>query len=235
MKRIILCMSFCVCGLLSSQAQDVIFRSNTDSIVAKVLTVSSSEVTYQKWSHLDGPIYSVGTNEIAAIRYANGSYDFFNNKQVAASAEPTTSKPSLMRSGNTYYYKDSAMNKVQMLNWLETQNCPTAYEQFKTGYNSSRGGWLCLGLGVGLDLIGGIIVGITSSRKEVDTARKAGVALVCVGSALEIICIPVLCVSYHKMHAAVDVYNISCNKTASIRPYWAVQTSAEGIGLAYHF
>lgn len=59
-------------------AYDIIYWSNNDSVQAKVLTISEKEVTYHVWSNLQGPIYTINKSEIIAIRYANGSYDIFD-------------------------------------------------------------------------------------------------------------------------------------------------------------
>ena len=60
-------------------AYDVIYWSNNDSVQAKVLTIGIKEVTYHTWSNLQGPIYTINKSEIIAIRYANGTYDIFDD------------------------------------------------------------------------------------------------------------------------------------------------------------
>lgn len=231
------------CSAHYAISQDVIFFHDSDSIVAKVLTVGTTEISYQKWSNLEGPVYYISTSKIATIRYANGSYDSFKNIPAASSSPRNTVNaiPSLSRSGNTYFYKDpiknkfEIMNKREMLYWLEEQNCPIAYEQFKKGYRGAKGGWMLLSLGVGLDIIGGILIGIGRNNSKNTGPLAVGIALTCIGGAFEIISIPVLCVSYSKMHSAVNLYNGSCNKTAAIKPYWSLQTGTSGLGIAYHF
>ena len=58
-------------------AQDVIYRSANDSINAKVLTVNNSEVSYRMSGYEEGPLFTVRTSDIVAIRYANGMYQYF--------------------------------------------------------------------------------------------------------------------------------------------------------------
>jgi len=228
MKKLLLLGIICVLVTLTAQAQDVIFRSSTDSIQAQVLTVGTSEVTYRKWNNLEGPIYSISIDEIAAIRYANGSYDFFSNKSVTTPEKSNQSHSMMLtRSGNTYYYDNLVMNKQATLEWLETQKCPAAYEQFRYGLNLSKGGWMLMGIGLGLDLCGTIIL--------YKTGKAIGGILTGLGAAFEIACIPTIAVGYSKMHQSVNVYNMSCNKTAKVKPYWTIQASENGIGLAYKF
>lgn len=210
-------------------AQDVIFRSSTDSIQAQVLTIGTTEITYRKWSNLEGPIYSISINEVAAVRYANGTYDFFSNKS-AVTPENFQQSSSIMltRSGNTYIYGNQVMNMQAMLAWLKDQNCPVAYEQFSSGLHTSNVGWFMLAIGAGVDLAGCIILARNGNR-------VAGGVLVGVGSALEIACIPTIIVGYSKMHQTVDVYNATCGATAQVKPYWALQVSNNGLGIAYNF
>lgn len=230
MKRLFITLLVTSATFLLATAQDVIFLSESDSIVAKVITVGTSEITYQKWANLQGPVYSMSINQIAAIRYENGTYDFFKNK-VTPIAINTNSTPSLTRSGNTYMYDNLVMNKDAYKKWLNEQNCPAAYQQFSSGQNTAMGGWFMLVLGLGLDL-GSIIISGTNNNGGIN---PAALALGIMGGCLEIACIPTLIVGYSKMHRSVDVYNASCKTSASAKPYWAIQTSSNGLGLAYHF
>lgn len=61
----------------SAMAQDVIFKTMNDSINAKVLTVNNSEVSYKLAGYEEGPLFTVRTSDIVAIRYANGMYQYF--------------------------------------------------------------------------------------------------------------------------------------------------------------
>lgn len=229
MKRFIFTLLTATATLFAS-AQDVIFKSENDSIVAKVISVGTSEITYQKWSNLQGPIYSMSINQIAAIRYANGTYDFFNTKPVSVVAN-LNNIPSLTRSGNTYIYGDLVMNKSAYENWLKEQNCQAAYKQFLSGRSLAGGGWFMLVLGLGLDL-GSAIMIVTNKSNNIN---PAAIALGVVGGGFEIACIPTLIVGYSKMHRSVDIYNASCKTTASAKPYWAIQASNNGLGIAYNF
>ena len=231
MKKHLLFIVVLMLSGICAQAQDVIFRSSADSIQAQVLTVGTTEVTYRKWNNLEGPIYSISINEIAAIRYANGTYDFFTNKNVGATQTKSNASPSTMltRVGNTYYYNDIVMNKHATLEWLSTQDCPTAYSQFRSGMSTANAGWALMTTGLLIDLVGTII-----TLKGRTTPTLGGI-LMGIGGALELACIPTIAVGYSKMHQTVNVYNVSCGKTAEVKPYWSVQASNNGIGLAYNF
>ena len=101
--------------------------------------------------------------------------------------------------------------------------------QFTSGRKTANAGWALMATGLMADLVGTIIV------VKAKNVSGPGAVLMGIGGALEIACIPTIAVGYSKMHRSVDVYNASCKSTASVQPYWAVQASSNGIGLAYHF
>jgi len=63
----------------------------------------------------------------------------------------------------------------------------------------------------------------------------AGDSIPAVGSSVEMAAIATIATGYYKMHHTVDVYNTHCYKRPEPRPYWALQASEKGIGLAYKF
>lgn len=227
MKRVIIFILLTNAIITITFAQDIIFLTSNDSIVAKVLTVNKKEVTYQKWSNLQGPTYSLPTEEIIGIKYNNGSYDSFGYNSKENQAVTTTNKYlPVYRNGNTYYYGDLIMDKYKMLSWLEKQNCQMAYSQFSNGYKLAQSGWILLGIGFLCDIPAAILV-VRRSTTQI------GYLLGAIGGAFEIACIPTLSVGYARMHHAVDTYNsYNYNRNYS---YWAIQCSSNGIGIAYHF
>ena len=211
-------------------AQDLIFRSSSDSIQAQVLTIGTTEITYRKWNNLEGPIYTISINEVAAIRYANGTWDTFPDKNTNENSPKVAATSSflLSRKGNKYYFENNEMNKRETLQWLETQNCPAAYEKFLSGYRTANLGWGIMATGVSFDLIGTIIAFAAHNQ-------QLGYVFMGMGGALEVSCIPTLIVGYCKMHNTVDEYNDSCGRTADAKPYWSIQAGYNGIGVAYNF
>ena len=162
----------------------------------------------------------------------NVTYNVSVNKNDPATRSDY--QKALTRSGNTYFYGGDAMDKKAYLRFLET-NCPAAWQKANTGYKTLTAGWCLLGIGVGLDLIGVAGVLAYAASDYVTVGGVSGFATCYyIGGLCEIACIPTLIVGYAKMHNSVDVYNVSCT-TAQARPYWSVQTSRNGIGLAYNF
>ena len=56
----------------SVSAQDVIVKKDGSTIVCRVVELSSSEITYKKWSDLNGSNYVMDRSLASAINYENG-------------------------------------------------------------------------------------------------------------------------------------------------------------------
>lgn len=59
--------------VMNCYSQDYITKTTGDSIPAKVLEVTSTEIKYKKVDNPNGPTYSVLKSDIFLIRYENGS------------------------------------------------------------------------------------------------------------------------------------------------------------------
>ncbi|MDR0812024.1 MAG: hypothetical protein LBN23_07130 [Paludibacter sp.] len=64
---ILLCLIF---G--TAAAQDLIIKSNGDSVQAKLLEISSKEIKYKRFNNPDGPLYTLSTSEVKRIKYESG-------------------------------------------------------------------------------------------------------------------------------------------------------------------
>lgn len=155
----------------------------------------------------------------------------------------------LFRTGQMYYYGQSVMDQKAYTLFLQ-QKCPAAYQQFRRGYNTSIAGWVLLSAGVGLTVgsTAAMIVDRYNELKRREEIRKndpnafyeshfpfVGMLILGVGVGLEIASIPTLCVGYSRMHNSVDVFNANCAAKMTVRPYWSLNASGNGIGLAYNF
>lgn len=160
-----------------------------------------------------------------------------------------TDAPRLTCIGNTCYYGKNAMSQRQMLDWYAQQNCQAAYDQFAKGRKMAIAGWSCLGVGAALDLTAGATylaaVGMNASRKLPAKAPARIIAyssnepilftiLAMGATAFEIASIPLLVIGYRRMHTSTDVYNVAC-ATAQAQPFWTIQASEQGFGLALNF
>lgn len=68
------------------KAQDTIYKTDSQSIQAKILEISPSEVRYKRFSNQQGPTYVLPVGQIAYIVYQNGERDDFNAVQTQNAA-----------------------------------------------------------------------------------------------------------------------------------------------------
>jgi len=68
-----------IIGLTSVYAQDIITFRNSEQIKARVTEISTSEIKYKQFEHLDGPNRVVSRAEVFAINYENGTREVINS------------------------------------------------------------------------------------------------------------------------------------------------------------
>lgn len=74
------------CGISAAVAQDMIVRTDSTRIEARVTEVSPETVRYKRFSNPDGPTYVLPVAGIDYIRYANGETDRFRQPAAPAPA-----------------------------------------------------------------------------------------------------------------------------------------------------
>lgn len=70
MKQLLVLL--CLLCSASVFAQDVIVKNDGTTIVCRVVELTSSEITYKKWSDLNGSNYVMNRADASAINYENG-------------------------------------------------------------------------------------------------------------------------------------------------------------------
>jgi len=81
MKKYNLALVLVVMASINLFSQDIIVLRNGDEIKAKVNEVGQSEIKYNKFDNLTGPVYSIKKSEVFMIRYENGSKDVFQEEE----------------------------------------------------------------------------------------------------------------------------------------------------------
>ncbi len=94
MKRFLTTLCLVFSAITIASAQDIIVLKNSQRIDAKIISVSSTEVSYKKADYVDGPTFILNASEIATILYANGDAQVFNTEP-----ERTRSSGSQKKSG----------------------------------------------------------------------------------------------------------------------------------------
>lgn len=148
MRKLTLFIALMISLNISSHAQDLIIKRNTDEIPAKVLEVSPTEIKYKQTDHLDGPTYVIPKSEVFMIRYSNGTNEIF----YAENSEPVTMPKS--QTEEIILIPSSAD--------LYTQGLADA-SRYYTGYKASSTTVLLVGL---LSPILGLVPAIACSGKS---------------------------------------------------------------------
>ena len=71
-------------------AQDLIVKSDSTRVEARVLEISPEQIRYKRFSNPDGPTYVMPVGTIEYIRYANGETDRFRTPAPVPPARPLT-------------------------------------------------------------------------------------------------------------------------------------------------
>lgn len=165
---------------------------------------------------------------------------------------PVARRIILQRARKTYFYGNEIMQRKEMLNWYAQHNCRAAYEQFRSGYKLVNAGWWCLGAGlfctatgIGCTIAGSVITASNSKASSSSSSSSThtlsplyfvGVGVIFAGGILETASIPCLLLGYVRMHQSVNTFNTYQSVySRNPQPYWAIQSSRAGLGLAFHF
>ncbi|MDE6321418.1 MAG: hypothetical protein K2L93_03880 [Muribaculaceae bacterium] len=105
-KKLIVGLSLLFC-FLTAAAQDVIVKSDGSQLAGKVIEVTESVVKYKKVDNLNGPLYSISTDNILRINYENGDSDVFVDEDETA--------PATVLSGKTGKVSDTDLLKLHVL------------------------------------------------------------------------------------------------------------------------
>jgi hypothetical protein len=85
MKKIFaLSMLFLFGILVTSTAQDIIYKKDGSKEETKIVAVGDREIQYKKFSNPDGPVYTLAKSQIMMITYANGEYEMLTTKEDEA-------------------------------------------------------------------------------------------------------------------------------------------------------
>jgi len=135
MKQLLVFLFF-LCSA-SVSAQDVIVKKDGSTIVCRVVELTSTEITYKKWSDLNGSNYVMSRSDASAINYENG-------KKVNISETTNLYQPHNQNDG-VQQYNDRALLGMDYTN----QKTYKKVKQLKTW------GWISgiAGLGVGALMI----------------------------------------------------------------------------------
>jgi hypothetical protein len=110
-KTLLFLVIFLAVLVFSANAADIIVLKDGSMIDAKIMEISSSEIKYRRFDHLDGPVYVVSSAQVFSIRYENGRTEVINavpsagqgggQQQGAQTLLQTTLQTTLLNTLNT--------------------------------------------------------------------------------------------------------------------------------------
>ena len=90
MKRSLLLLLAAICGVFTAAAQDLIVKTDSTKVEAKVIEITPENVRYKRFSNPEGPTYVLPVVEIHYIRYANGETEYYTRSVPAMPLTPAT-------------------------------------------------------------------------------------------------------------------------------------------------
>lgn len=240
--------------------QDVIVKTTGDSIKVKILSVTKNFVEFQ-YEGFVGASYNLSKDKIARIHYADGRVIKLNDIVIPSKKKNYTPHPyitntietkstppiqdttteevtidpktlvcteSIIRNGNRYMFNGHKLDNFQLREFLRT-TCPDAYQLNCSGFCLAKTGWILFGSGL-LCNVAGIVILTVDNGYQYDGSSQAGNVLTSIGGTAVTTSIPLLCIGYCKMHRSAEAFN-----ERNVRPYWQLQTSKNGLGIAYNF
>lgn len=223
MKRIPLTLLCLIC-IYPVSAQDIITKTDGTDIQAKVTEVSQAQVSYKKYTNLDGPTYILNVSEILMITHENGEREMYNVQNKTTS---TPSLPQGIMTYNDWSGKISVGGVTIEKEMLDLYLSPQDLELYKNGKTANTVGIIigCIGaipLGWSLGYyLGG---GVGEDQKQKSLLIGGGIAVVG-GLVLNAI-------GYNEIKTAISHYNHS---TLAFQPELRIVTSGTDIGLGIAF
>jgi hypothetical protein len=215
-------------------AQDIITKTDGTDIQAKVTEVGDSQVTYKKYSNLEGPTYKINISDILMITYQNGEREMYNGNND----NKESSLPYGMMTYNSWSGKisvDGVTIENEMLNrYLTTEDLAL----FKVGKTMSTVGGIIgivgafpFGYGVGYLLGWAIGGGGTPATDTYANALNAAKIMAIVGGVTFGAGLAIGITGEGKVKKVVNSYNSRLSYTPTLH----IGATPNGVGLAFVF
>ena len=217
MKRLVVLLACFLYGCVIS-AQDIITKKDGTDIQAKVTEVGESQVSYKKFSNLNGPVYTISISDILMITYENGEREMYN-------IEKKSSLPQGVMTYNSWSGKVSVGGVTIENEMLNRYFTPEDYQLFKKGKSISTVGGIMAFVG-GLPF--GWSIGYMGAAGETD---ETNLALLIGGGAMIVAGIIVGSSGGRKMKKAMANYN----SALTFQPEVHFGATNYGVGIALVF
>lgn len=168
-----------VASSLTASAQDVIVKKDGSTILSKVIEIGTTEIKYKKWNNQNGPMYTIGKNDVQTINYENGEKETFSDvvtsqPQQGFNYNDYTSQMAESMAANNRLQKERLLASAK--SWRVVGNVwywvsflggiGGGIVLYASGYKESTY-WICAGSGVASALIGfGICSAVANNKKK---------------------------------------------------------------------
>jgi hypothetical protein len=222
MKKVFALLLILFCLRPALKAQDTISMRKGETIIARVLEVSLTEIRYKRFDSPDGPVYIAPKWEVNYVVYANGRKESYESVQAPAPILPAAPliDLSIQKSGRYYYYKERRISEPDMLAVAKLRKDKKVDLMIKKTEDKRFIQNCFVGAGIGVFVIGGYIYlsntparrgrrGSPVSSSTSTTARQNGGYMMLAGLASEVAGITFKLDRTRHAHMVVDLYNKS--------------------------
>lgn len=146
---------------ISAYSQDTIVKRNGNIVSAKIVEDLPTRIRFNRYSDLDGPVYSIKKEKIAKIKYENGETVIFEfppevkaEEQLKEMVEQTSAnkiKYITVYKGD-YYEGDKKITKKECIEILETN--PFSWNELQRRRNVNSASASLIVIGAGLAAVG---------------------------------------------------------------------------------
>ena len=217
MKKLIILLGCFLFGCVM-YAQDIITKKDGTDIQAKVTEVGESQISYKKFSNLNGPVYTISISDVLMITYENGEREMYN-------VEKKSSLPQGVMTYNSWSGKVSVGGVTVENEMLDRFFTPEDYQLFKRGRSVTTVGSIFAVAGA---LPFGYSLGYMGAAGETD---ETNMALLIGGGAVMVAGFIVGFTGESKMKKAIANYN----SALTFQPEVHFGATNYGVGIALVF
>jgi hypothetical protein len=220
----------------SALAQDLLILKSGKEMKVNIIEESADIIKYREFDNPEGPLYSVGKDKVASVKYKKGSKEV-PDKNAAAQEKVTQENPTPLESNTLQTLECKkryilSNGKIQSVRKVKTlmEDYPEAlnlYEKGTTLCNVSNG---CAG---GVIVICFVASEVSNHMKDESKGKTIAIAGLGISGALIISGIVLASSGKHKIQNSVKIYNSAISKPVACKLDFGIM--GDGIGLALRF
>lgn len=220
----------------SALAQDILILKTGKEIKANIIEESTNMVKYREYENPEGPLYSIGKDKIATIKYKKGAKEVPDiNAGVQEKATQETAIPLQSNTIQTLEYKKRYVlsnGKIQSVRKVKTlmEDYPEALDLYESGTTLCS---LSNGCAGGVIVICFIATQVSNGMKDESKGKTITITGLGISGALIISGIVLASSGKHKIRNSVRIYNSAISKPVACKLNFGIM--GDGIGLALRF